>query len=969
MTRKAFVLIFTLLLSIAFASASTLDIVTPLNSYDNFLSVQDLSFMTCSSSTTEPVSYILCEDNYNKVDLVNYKWNDSCYITAYNPSKFDCSSLKIISEINSEYLSKSIPLKKTIILPNNILLKQEWDGGFGDAKDTAAAIWLLSDFGDKYSDEIDMAFDWLKRNRHNSEKCWPSPSCSTETTAKVMAYLTLAGYDDSNGVFYDGKVWLERHQNYIGGTWYALLNSDEDEGEVDCNLTVGGTRTLYTGINTSHTEEIEITVDYGDEIIFNCSDTASITLLDHRNLSVFYGKSSDAITFSFPSGACWSSNDWRGCSDHITVYATIANLSKTRRDEAKSYLEAKLVDDDYTGQYIPSSLPLMDSAMYYLYIDNPSTIVRHLIFEQNNDGSYGEGTLTEVAKRTMTIVMALEKDNYTFTKDTIDDAREWLSTKTKSYGYSDILADTLSYFIFKNKDRKILVATPNMVEVNGDTVVSLYNPSLFDYDDINITISNSINNIIKVSSLDNIHNFSTINLTIKKKDISAGHYSGYITINDSSSLLLKLPVVILEEPHISYDVQKLVRLLGTQGKIRLSNINANDDFDCTMFFDDPSLQGIPFTINRGDKSSTINFILSEAGRKTADYPGKINCSNGKDSFSNDFAVTIDLYPQKIFDVNKELLKVKRRTYNPKIKILNNLNEQIVVSAQLDEVMDIYYKIEENTLTIPPLSSDYLIIESSVPSKENITFSGNIIISSLEQKITIPVEVNVKYVPFMKSLFVKIVLYLLLLIAILFVSYAIYVYWPEIMSFLLGAEKKAEKSSRSVSKLFMGIMPSRVKHWFNMDENKEVTVTEEDEAGKYQGVVDIIRIMMSLNKDVTEIRKALKKENMSDKEIDEAIKIVNEELSAEEQIHKEESVINVLKKMDEDADLIRGTLKQSGYSDGEINSTFEEIEGELAEKEKKLHDHLVALKGEDEQEEVSLLDIEKEKAGMNEEKKK
>jgi uncharacterized protein Smg (DUF494 family) len=159
------------------------------------------------------------------------------------------------------------------------------------------------------------------------------------------------------------------------------------------------------------------------------------------------------------------------------------------------------------------------------------------------------------------------------------------------------------------------------------------------------------------------------------------------------------------------------------------------------------------------------------------------------------------------------------------------------------------------------------------------------------------------------------------------------------------------------------LPQAIKTKLHIESEKEDDMIQmQEKAVDHSGVESLIKIMMSLNHDEKDIIKRLQKEGLTEEEINESIKLVNEELEVQKDLEREENIIKVIKKMDEDSDTVRSLLKQSGFSDEQINQAFQEIEEELADKEKELEEHIAKFKGvEEEVEETSLLDIEKNKA--------
>lgn len=941
----------------------------------NPLSSQNLNILTCGDFDQNSASTnVICHKTNQKINLDSYMWNDTCVFSTYNPYNLQCFNLDIISDYELNNISKresiNIDLKKTVKDPQLILNLQNWDGGFGSPSDTAIAIWILSKFNDKYSDEIDSALTWLKTNRDNIYKCWPQGSCSTEETAKTMAYLSLAGYNDSKRIYYDGLVWLENKQNYIEDSdWYLELNSREEN---TCNITIDGSTTTYTGLNDSVDLQVDFTAEYGLPINISCNHSITTYIKDQTNLTVFYPKHSDQVYYKFPGGPCWSNDDWDGCDLTTTIYAVMSDIDSERLTDTKEFLTDSIVDDYYIGSYIPTSPLYVSNSFYYTYIDQVSEFSKYFIFEQNNDGSYGGDTLTnkDISYNTMAIVQALELTNNSYAQQTISDARTWLKNKLPLGGFEDLKVDSLIYLLFKNKQTDYLLSNQNILTFDKDTEkIILSNPSEINFTNLNITVEGNLDGVLTFSNLNNISEFEDIDLTITKNSINAGTYSGFIVVSGNSSngltnvskSLIKIPVIINEKPYLNISASKEVRFLGSSSILPFTVYKSNGNFNCKLNFDNSEISGSDFNIGVGVKSVSAKINLVNDERATKEYSGNYVCNFKDNSFTGNFTTKFDIYPSKILSFDKDLIKISNRGNNPVLGITNLINDNLDLKLSFKGAGDAYLTLSNYSLSLKPNGYAEITITNIIQKGENVSFNDNLVVSVLNQDFMIPFEVDVVYVPLFKSLGFKIFKYLGFIIIVLGIMYVIYYFSYDIDNEYKKDKTKLSDSFGGIKEKMLSIIPDKIKHILKIQIEEEISDQEETESPvDYSGVASMIKIMLSLNKEEKDIKKRLKKEGLSEEEISGALAVVNEEMEDQEELEKEENIVKVIKKMDESGDTVRGSLKQSGFSDAQINQAFEEIEEELSDKEKELQEHLAQLKPQEDEEEVSLLDIEKNK---------
>jgi SOS response regulatory protein OraA/RecX len=958
---------------------------------DDLYSFDKINLLSCHDDINHKTvkNSLYCYDNFQTYTLKSYLWDNNCSISVYDASKPYCSSAKLISEFKTNELeniryTKDVSINQILLDPKNVLSKQRWDGGFQNPIDTAVAIWLLSDFNDLYSLEMENALEWLKVNRNDRDKCWPSSSCSSYETAVVLAYLTLAGLDDTNKVYYDGRIWLENHQNFIEGSdWNIYLSTNSDN---NCTLEIGSSITEIDEFNSSVSQSFNLNPDYGLEIDLSCDSRVSFSIHDERNLSIFSSHNSRNVNFKFPNGACWSNQQWKSCNDMISVYATIVELSTIRKEAAKKYLIETLADGNFIGKYIVSGDSILHSALYYHYINPEPLVAEYLVFRQNNDGSYGSGSVSEIAVRTMHVLNALKFKNLPFTREPVSDSLKWLFTKDPLIGFNDVLADTLVYFTLKNDEINTLYLENEIFDISNEEEIILSNLLDKNYN-ITLSLVGDINKAIEIQQINSLDAFSNLMIQFNNKEINAGIYSGFLIVYNTLDeqidlsddeidlsddeideinyadfeILSIIPLQYTNSPSLDFEVVNEINVLGTLGKINLKNLKTNSNFNCDAKFEN-NIEDLNFEIK--ENKAEINIKLLIEGRNTFLSEGTIICKANNDNdfiFEKDFEILIEQYPYLILDILEEEILINKRSDIIKLTLQNLLDENIEVKIELGILSHGFIVLETNNLFLSPLEQKEVSIFNTIEKKTDLTFDDEIIIKVIDQELSIPLKVNVIYVPFFKSKLFKTIMYISIILIFLILIKVIYYYSDDLKKnlnenkskFVLFFDNKLNKIKQS--------LPQSIKDKLHIEDPIEEDVIQNNVVD-HSGVESLIKIMMSLNHEEKDIIKRLRKEGLSEDEISESLNMVNEELETQHELEREESIIKVIKKMDEDSDTVRSFLKQSGFSDEQINQAFEEIEEELSEKEKRLEEHLAKYKEvEDETEEVSLLDIEKNKA--------
>jgi len=404
---------------------------------DEYLSVEDLIFYTCIEENNVPVkSTVICMDDNSFKDIEVVRWLDeeNCFMGTYNLDSKDCSKMIIQSEyVKDEELvtiQKEVKVNRFSSILDLVSRNQYSDGGWKNSIETAAGIWVLSNFWEIYDDEMSLGIEWLKLARNNDFKCWPNEDCSVRSTAKIMAYLSMAGLNDSYRVMHDGLIFLEQQQNfYLENDLWELRIKPFDSGNTSCLISYE--ENLYNENNFTLFEETLSTFEFSpvpnEELIVICDQNfaANLTTEDEEIVFIYEG---DNLSYDTPNN-CWSNDHkWGGCDITTTLLALMSNISEKNKELALEYLKTELIIERSGEMYVGKAKNITDSAIYDYVVDNQN-ITSWMRYKQNNVGSWGNNSDLINIMTTGFSLLGLHKSGFNRTNEVIEDAEKWVNDK------------------------------------------------------------------------------------------------------------------------------------------------------------------------------------------------------------------------------------------------------------------------------------------------------------------------------------------------------------------------------------------------------------------------------------------------------------------------------------------------------------------------------------------------------------
>ncbi len=826
-----------------------------------YLSVEDLVLYTCVQEKDAQVqSSVICLDDNSFRDIELVRWLDSenCYIGAYDLNLKDCSNLLIQSQYTKDgevvTIEQKVKANRWSSILDHVLDSQYSDGGWRNAVESAGGIWVLSHYRRMFADEIEMGVDWLKLNRNNEEKCWPNKDCSVATTAKILAYLTLADVNISRRIMHDGVTFLENNQNfyYDDETWNITVSPFES-GNTSCIISYENSILNNESFALQENSLVRYEIDPEPNamlyVVCDQNIRANLTSADSEQVFVYEG---DNMSYTMPDN-CWSNDHkWGECSLSATLFAAMTNISEAHRELALGYLAGQLRRERSGQMYIGPEKNVTLAAVY-AYITGNRNVTAWLRYRQNNDGSWGEGNASDLVEPTGFGILGLLESGFSRTDEPVEDAEEWINQQELRFSYNlttdyvawnDTEKNALAFIVLKNNARPAVKSNPMVVYVDQEKVeVEIYNPTTFELADVKLEFSDNLDDMLEIEQENRIGAYSYIRQSITKKKREQGNVYGYLYVRNNNEEIGKIPVMITNFPQIEISAAKdKLLVFGKSAKAAFSVQKTGHAFKCSLEWDDSGLTSRTDYEVTGDKLE-IDLVFREAMREEKTYTGKFTCTSGGYTFINEAPIYISRYESFPFSVRPETLTINSSGRSGWFVVENNLDETLEVEAGFLK-SEPHFELSRQELSLDPNAVANITIYNNVAPNKNLTGTNVIEVSALGQERQVSLRVFITALPEKRANPLVIWIVLGVLAMVLGVGgYYAYTYRSVIMNFFRKGSK--------VDQVRMRIKRLEQKE-------KETAI---------QNMVNILRI---LRKDDAQIRARLREEEFSDEEIDAAL---------------------------------------------------------------------------------------------------
>jgi len=682
-----------------------------------YLSVEDLIFYTCIEEKGIPVkSSIICLDDnsFEDVEVVRWLDDDNCYMGSYNLDQKDCRKILIQSEyIKDEEvvtLDREVKINRLSSIIDLVTRNQYSDGGWRDSVQTASGIWVLSNYPEIFDDELSQAIEWLKLARNNDEKCWPKKDCSVQTTAKILAYLTQAGLNETHRIVHDGHVYLKNQHNFFLEDDEWLLNIVPLEaGNTSCVISYS--ESLLNQDNFTMDEDeysmYNLTPVENEELLVICDRNFRANLTANNNDLVFLYEG-DNMSYQVPFN-CWSvDSKWGDCDLATTLFATMTNISETHREIALEYLESELRQERGGEMSIGSGENVSLAALYSALVDN-TNVTGWLRYKQNNEGSWGNGTSADLVIPTGYALIGLLTSGFNRTDEVIEDAEKWVNdieleftlNITQDYvAWNDTEKNALAFIVLRNNARPVLKSQPRVLFIDKQfTDVEIFNPTTFDFDDVSFEFSDNLKDILTIEEDDFIPSYSYVKQTITKSGGETGSVYGYLYVINYDNELGKIPIMMVNSPKIEIKSSADLIVFGSSAKHQFDVIKTGHRFSCTLEwdFDDISSKS-EHVVDGGMLSVELSFPSPERVERT--YSAQFQCASGDYVFDIDVPVKVSRYAAFPFSLEPTELFINRTGQTGYVVIENKLDETLDLELKFMKNSD-YFELSRTSLAIDP----------------------------------------------------------------------------------------------------------------------------------------------------------------------------------------------------------------------------------------------------------------------------
>lgn len=629
--------------------------------------VSTLSIDETTIYTNEPLTYSSCDEKAvvtNCGTTKTARLSQSC--TLYSADNFSCSVPKIQRE--NKTLQEIRVLDFTSSLENALLLTTP-----RTPEELAYELHARAALNNSVDEKL---LEQLKLLRDEKLKCWPKKDCSLETTANILYHLSQANVSTERRVYNDALLWIESRQTPTSANdWVVEFEANEG---VECSV-VSDDVTIQTA-TIPESDDVDITFDYkvGELLNFTCSNDYCITLRNEFG-DVYYDSCQEDIgesLFYGMDGGCFYEYSPKSCSTSLTAQILgLPELDPVVATDARNWIKKDLERITVGGKRLLTTNELEANAYAYSSFADEK-LKSWILFSQNNNGSFGDGTLDKKTKLTLLIIQSLN-ESMRYEHEWLDDALSWIEN---NYDARDLSVQTLAMLQTLQSQEQgtsfsdsLLRSDTELITTRIQSKVAL-NFSLMDPNDI-VTLSVNTSN-------------ETYGLTLSKPT-TLGTFRGKVKVF-SPLREYDLEYVFENEPFITL-VSDAISVYGNSGYVDVPLIKSDDAFACKLSFDD-----VFSTVEKefSTQDSVQLYYETEAFSQkniTATY----DCLVGSYNFSTTSFLSVRTVPHNPFTVEQ----VSNSDKGLAVAVQNNMPSPIEVQVRSENkyFSPVNYTLEESEL--------------------------------------------------------------------------------------------------------------------------------------------------------------------------------------------------------------------------------------------------------------------------------
>lgn len=281
----------------------------------HYLENEILSFEVCPNEKVEISSKVICSSG-EEISIELFENEDSCYYGNKNFDEISCNDFTLSTSYSANEKERTITRdfeqEKESKLLNHILEKNYNNL---DSLELSYYLLTLNKVQSQITQETVDAYEKLKNDRDNSEKCWPKNNCDLLTTAKILNNINLAEYPDDSRLIEDGKIFfeskiLDNEEIEFSSTatnvqTYEIeikINHEfgsSEEIECDMNLDFGEEERTYIFDEDSDLEELRIYKNAQENVDFSCDSDVDKLIVNtyEETISQDFSSNEDRINF------------------------------------------------------------------------------------------------------------------------------------------------------------------------------------------------------------------------------------------------------------------------------------------------------------------------------------------------------------------------------------------------------------------------------------------------------------------------------------------------------------------------------------------------------------------------------------------------------------------------------------------------------------------------------------------------
>ncbi len=581
-------------------------------------------------------------------ELQSVQFNDTCMLYAFDSRDLSCANPTLIL---GDGTRQSIPLD-SYILP----LFQYSTFDTQAAQDVAKEILVAQTLSN--TDRKLSAIQILRDLRNNDEKCWPMDECSIAKTTDILFLLDRANLTTEDRVYQDALLWLESlqtQQQYEN--WFLTIQTSSS---ATCELRRGTSQFQSFSMDGDSLRSMTFTYDTTSPLNITCSNSFQVTIHDAFNAEVVSGDSrydSDAEISYFilglkPGCLPFTVKQRYMCDTFATAqFLLLDGISSQARSLGESFFENHVFEQQPVGILAHRTDMLLN--IYAYGITQNTDLFTGILYNQNNDGSFGD------EKTTLEALRILDTDN-----DWIFDANRWLAQTYQRGGWNTLYSDVLMFELYHQNitpirfQPELLRTTDNRIRIDfSDQTMNDYNFSMQSGSQLTFTPSDE-------------QPLGFIQLS----ETRDGLYTDYIV---SSPRNVRIPVAFSQLPTIEFTLADQYYVIDTTETIRFP-IQASDSLtQCVLSFSDIFFETSFFA---QEPFIEVAYYVEENGEYTIEVT--YECDGTYLPINDSFTLSLVKESRPPFTVTVDGQGTQRRPYV--VTIRNQLQRNLPLSVFWEE---------------------------------------------------------------------------------------------------------------------------------------------------------------------------------------------------------------------------------------------------------------------------------------------